>query len=76
MWRRNMTTQYFSLSNYSNTNLSLRTELTQRKHLIYKLKLKIKNKTYLNLKKWTYNITHMNLDIIHDKLSVVGKIYF
>jgi hypothetical protein len=44
MWRRNLTTQYFSLFNYSNSNLLLQTELNQRKYLIYKLKRKINNK--------------------------------
>jgi hypothetical protein len=41
--------KHFSLSNYSNTNLSLRTELNQRKHLIYKLKRRIKYKTKIQL---------------------------
>jgi hypothetical protein len=76
MWRKNLTTQYYSLSNYSSSNLSIRiTELNQRKRLIYKLRRKIKNKI-IQLNQQRKQISWISLDIIHDKLSVVGKIYF
>jgi hypothetical protein len=59
MWKRNLTTQYFSLSHYSNTNMSLRIELNQRKHLIYKLKRIIKTK---NTIKSTNKVNVYNID--------------
>jgi hypothetical protein len=60
MRRRNLTTQYFFFFYYQFIPTQIchyeQIELNQRKHLIYKLKRKIKNnKIQLNQrKKWTY----------------------